>query len=180
MLQNAQPLQALLMNAPQLGYRLNVGIMVLNRDNHVWLGCRNDTPTDPEGPGSWWQMPQGGIDDGEEPAKAMLRELWEETAIKSVSLLAESPHWHTYDLPPTLLGKAWGGKYRGQRQKWFAVRFDGSDDEISITPAPGHQVEFVSWRWAKADELPALIVPFKREVYLKVLAEFAHLTHSAR
>lgn len=163
------------MDKANLGYRLNVGIMVLNRDNLVWIGRRNDAPTDPEGPGSWWQMPQGGIDEDEDPAAAMLRELWEETGIRRVSKLAESTDWFTYDLPPELIGKAWGGRYRGQRQKWFAMRFEGADSEIDIEPQAGHPLEFVAWRWAKAAELPGLIVPFKREVYEKVLAEFAHL-----
>jgi len=164
------------MDPATLGYRLNVGIMVLNRDNCVWIGRRDDAPTDPEGPGTWWQMPQGGIDAGEDPTKAALRELWEETGMRTVTPLAESKDWLTYDLPPELIGKAWGGRYRGQRQKWFAVRFEGDETEISIEPQSGHPVEFVAWRWARAAELPALIVPFKREVYTRVLAEFAHLT----
>jgi putative (di)nucleoside polyphosphate hydrolase len=164
------------MQTPPPGYRLNVGIMVLNRDGLVWIGRRNDAPTDPEGPGTWWQMPQGGIDEGEDPAKAALRELWEETGMRTVSPLAESRDWLTYDLPAELIGKAWGGKYRGQRQKWFVMRFEGDEGEINIVPEPGHAVEFVTWRWAAAAELPALIVPFKRDVYTKVLAEFAHLT----
>ena len=164
------------MDNPKLGYRLNVGIMVLNRGNRVWIGRRNDAPTDPEGPGSWWQMPQGGIDEGEDPATAMLRELREETGIRTVTPLAESKDWFSYDLPPELIGKAWGGRYRGQRQKWFAVRFEGPESEIDIEPQAGHPVEFVAWRWANAAELPGLIVPFKREVYTQVLAEFAHLT----
>jgi putative (di)nucleoside polyphosphate hydrolase len=163
------------MDISKLGYRLNVGIMVLNRDGLVWVGSRADTPSDPEGPGQWWQMPQGGIDDGEDPAQAALRELWEETGMRTVSTLAESRDWFTYDLPPALIGKAWGGKYRGQRQKWFAVRFEGDEREITIEPQPGHTAEFVSWRWAPARDLPSLIVPFKRDVYTKVLAEFAHL-----
>jgi putative (di)nucleoside polyphosphate hydrolase len=164
------------MEPSELGYRLNVGIMVLNHAGQVWIGRRNDAPTDPEGPGSWWQMPQGGIDEGEDPATAALRELHEETGMRKVSALAESRDWLTYDLPPELIGKAWGGRFRGQRQKWFAVRFDGDDSEINIAPVAGHSPEFVAWRWASAAELPALIVPFKRDVYTKVLAEFAHLT----
>lgn len=163
------------MDISKLAYRLNVGIMVLNRNGLVWVGSRADTPSDPEGPGHWWQMPQGGIDEGEDPATAALRELWEETGIRTVSALAESRDWFTYDLPPELIGKAWGGKFRGQRQKWFAVRFEGAESEISIAPQPGHSAEFVAWRWAPMRELPALIVPFKRDVYTKVLAEFAHL-----
>ncbi|MEQ1611394.1 MAG: RNA pyrophosphohydrolase [Hyphomicrobiaceae bacterium] len=163
------------MDTSKLGYRLNVGIMVLNRDGLVWVGSRKDTPADPEGPGAWWQMPQGGIDEGEDPAKAALRELWEETGMRTVTPLAESKDWLTYDLPAELIGKAWGGKYRGQRQKWFAMRFEGEETEINIVPEPGHAVEFVAWRWAKAADLPSLIVPFKRDVYTQILAEFAHL-----
>ena len=166
------------MDISKLEYRLNVGIMVLNRDGLVWVGSRKDTPADPEGPGAWWQMPQGGIDEGEDPAKAAVRELWEETGMRSVSLLAESKEWLTYDLPAELIGKAWGGRYRGQRQKWFVMRFEGVDAEINIVPEAGHAVEFVAWRWANAADLPSLIVPFKRDVYTKVLAEFDHLTRS--
>jgi putative (di)nucleoside polyphosphate hydrolase len=166
------------MTTSELGYRRNVGIMVLNREGLVWIGQRYDAPTDPEGPGTWWQMPQGGIDDGEDPATAALRELHEETGIRTVSLLGMSADWLTYDLPPALVGKAWGGRYRGQQQKWFAVRFDGDDSEINIDPPAGHAREFSTWRWARAAELPALIVPFKRDVYTLVLAEFAHLTAS--
>ena len=124
------------MDPAKLGYRLNVGIMVLHREGRIWVGSRHDAPTDPEGPGRWWQMPQGGIDEGEDPAKAALRELWEETGIKSVSVLAECTDWLTYDLPTQLIGVAWGGKYRGQRQKWYAMRFEGDDSEISIEPQP--------------------------------------------
>lgn len=164
------------MDPAKLGYRLNVGIMVLNREGRIWIGSRHDAPTDPEGPGRWWQMPQGGIDEGEDPAKAALRELWEETGIRTVSMVAECRDWLTYDLPAQLIGVAWGGKYRGQRQKWFAVRFEGDESEISIEPQPGHAAEFVAWRWAGASELPKLIVPFKADVYAHVLAEFAHLT----
>ena len=167
------------MDKTQLGYRLNVGIMVLNMEGRVWIGCRNDAPNDPEGPGSWWQMPQGGIDEGENPATAALRELREETGMRSVSMMSMSQDWHTYDLPPELIGKAWGGKYRGQKQRWFAVRFDGDESEIDISAPEGHKPEFISWRWARIDELMGLIVPFKREVYGKVVAEFAHLAAEA-
>jgi putative (di)nucleoside polyphosphate hydrolase len=157
-----------------LGYRPCVGIMVLNRTGLVWIGRRFDAPGEPEGPGTWWQMPQGGIDDDEDPAKAALRELEEETGIRSVAMLAESPRWYSYDLPEHLRPKAWGGRYRGQKQKWFAVRFLGSDDEVQLA-RPGHDQEFDAWRWADIGELPQLIVPFKRPVYEQLLRDFRHL-----
>jgi putative (di)nucleoside polyphosphate hydrolase len=157
------------------GYRPCVGIMVLNGDGMVWIGQRSDTPGDAEGRGAWWQMPQGGIDDGEDPERAALRELYEETSMRTVGIVASIASWLTYDLPAELQGKAWGGRYRGQKQKWFLVRFTGSDDEIDIAAPPGHQREFESWRWAPAGELLDLVVPFKRPVYEAVLAEFAPL-----
>ncbi|HWB44381.1 MAG TPA: RNA pyrophosphohydrolase [Hyphomicrobiaceae bacterium] len=156
-------------------YRPCVGIMVLNAAGRVWIGRRLGAPQEPEGPGTWWQMPQGGIDEGEDPARAALRELEEETGMRSVEILAESRAWHTYDLPVRLRPQAWGGRYRGQKQKWFAVRFTGSEAEIAITRPPGHQVEFDAWRWATQDELVGLVVPFKRAVYAKVVHEFAPL-----
>jgi putative (di)nucleoside polyphosphate hydrolase len=121
-----------------------------------------------------WQMPQGGIDAGEEPLRAALRELREETNITSVTLIGEARDWLTYDLPPALIGKAWKGRFRGQRQKWYALRFTGSDAEIDIAHPGGHP-EFVAWRWAALAELTDLVVPFKREVYAAVVAEFANL-----
>jgi putative (di)nucleoside polyphosphate hydrolase len=157
----------------KLGYRPCVGIMVLNARGLVWLGRRADAPGEAEGPGSWWQMPQGGIDKGEDPRKAALRELHEETGIRSVSIIAETPGWLRYELPRDLLGKAWGGKYRGQEQKWFAARFLGSDGEVVITPPAGHQVEFDAWRWVPLSELVDLIVPFKLDVYRQVVEAFA-------
>jgi putative (di)nucleoside polyphosphate hydrolase len=155
-------------------YRPCVGIMVLNRAGKVWIGQRTDAPAEPEGPGSWWQMPQGGIDANEDPAEAALRELNEETGIRSVAIIAESAGWYTYELPPNLRPNAWGGSYRGQKQKWFAVRFTGSDDEVALA-RPGHKPEFDAWRWADIGELVGLIVPFKRRVYEQVIAEFAPL-----
>ena len=158
-----------------LGYRPCVGIMVLNRQGLVWVGRRADAPGEPEGAGTWWQMPQGGLDEGEDPASGALRELFEETGMRSVRLIAELPGWQAYDLPPELQGKAWGGRYRGQKQKWYAARFVGGDDEINITPAAGHQIEFDRWRWAPIGELIAMTVPFKRGVYEEVVRAFAHL-----
>jgi putative (di)nucleoside polyphosphate hydrolase len=160
-----------------LPYRPCVGMMVLNRDGLVWVGHRM---VDPEGEmvGSTrlWQMPQGGIDKGEEPLKAALRELYEETGIRSVSLIAEAPDWIRYDLPTERVGVVWNGKYRGQTQKWFAFRFDGDDSEVAINPPPGgHDAEFDGWAWKPMAELPDLIVPFKRKVYDEVVATFRHL-----
>jgi putative (di)nucleoside polyphosphate hydrolase len=121
-------------------------------------------------------MPQGGIDKGEEPLEAAWRELYEETGIKSASLLAEAPDWINYDLPAQLIGIGLKGKYRGQTQRWFAFRFEGSEDEIAINPPPGgHAAEFDAWEWKRMEELPELIVPFKRDVYLKVVSAFQHL-----
>jgi putative (di)nucleoside polyphosphate hydrolase len=164
--------------APGLAYRPCVGIMVLNRDGKAWIGRRLDAPAEPEGPGSWWQMPQGGIDENEEPRAAALRELYEETGIRSVEIIAESPRWYSYDLPEMVRPRAWGGRYRGQKQKWFAARFLGSDDEVSIDRPAGHQIEFDAWRWADIDELVGLIVPFKRIVYAQVVLDFADLART--
>ena len=160
--------------AEQLLYRPCVGIMVLNGTGRVWIGRRNDAPGEPEGPGAWWQMPQGGIDEDEDPAKAALRELAEETSIRSVEIIAETPDWYSYDLPSGLRPKAWGGRYRGQKQKWFAMRFTGRDDEV-VLDRPGLKAEFDAWRWADIGELVGLIIPFKREVYNLVVREFAAL-----
>jgi putative (di)nucleoside polyphosphate hydrolase len=159
-----------------LAYRPCVGIMVVNPAGKVWIGRRHDAPAEPEGPGSWWQMPQGGVDEREDTAAAALRELEEETGIRSVTIVGESADWYTYDLPPNLRPGAWGGRYRGQRQKWFAVRFTGSDDEIDLA-RPGHQPEFDAWRWADMGELAGLVVAFKRQVYEQVVAEFAGLAN---
>jgi len=164
------------MDPVELPYRPCVGIMVLNSRGEVWIGRRSHRPGK-EVAGGWWQMPQGGIDRDEEPRAAAIRELAEETGMSSVQILAESRVWHPYDLPPELMGKVWGGKYRGQTQKWFAVAFAGSESEIDLSP-PGHDPEFDSWRWAPLDEVLSLIVPFKRDVYAKVIAEFRPLAHS--
>lgn len=159
-----------------LPYRPCVGIMLLNRGGLIWAGRRADAQKEAEGFGSWWQMPQGGIDAGEDPAKAAHRELHEETGIRSAEIIQESPGWHHYDLPGELIGVAWGGRYRGQKQKWFAMRFLGSDSEVNIRPPEGLEAEFDTWAWVSAAELLDLIVPFKRPVYEVVLGEFAALT----
>jgi putative (di)nucleoside polyphosphate hydrolase len=167
------------MDAAQ-SYRPCVGIMVLNATGRIWIGRRFGAPQEPEGPGTWWQMPQGGIDADEDAQAAALRELFEETGMRSVTLLAESPRWLSYDLPERLRPRAWGGRYRGQRQKWFAVRFFGSDTEIAIERPPGQSIEFDAWRWAEASELVALVVSFKRAVYAEVLRDFADLIGDRR
>jgi putative (di)nucleoside polyphosphate hydrolase len=156
-----------------LGYRPCVGIMVVNAAGLVWVGRRADLAGEPEGRGSWWQMPQGGIDAGEDPVTAALRELAEETGIRSVAILGEAPGWLRYDLPPHLIGKAWNGKFRGQEQKWYAVRFLGPDSEIDITPPDPRHVEFEAWQWVAPSQLTELIVPFKRDVYRQVIAALA-------
>ncbi|MBN8911591.1 MAG: RNA pyrophosphohydrolase [Rhizobiales bacterium] len=161
------------MDATTLPYRPCVGIMVLNRADRIWVGQRADAPGDAEGRGTWWQMPQGGIDENEDPSAAALRELSEETAIKSVEIIRETPGWLTYDLPAHLLGVAWGGRYRGQRQKWFAMRFLGQDTEVDLGLPGTPNAEFVSWRWCSPEELADGVVPFKRAVYLEVLRSFA-------
>lgn len=148
-----------------LPYRPCVGVVLMNPAGLVFAGQRLDSPS------AAWQMPQGGIDGDEKPRKAALRELWEETGVTEdlVEFVAKTHHWVTYDLPPELLGKVWGGKYRGQRQKWFLFRYLGTDDQIRI--ATEHP-EFSAWRWIDVDELVAGIVPFKRAVYDEVVKSF--------
>ena len=148
-----------------LPYRPCVGVMLINGDGLIFAGRRLDSPTPA------WQMPQGGIDDGEKPRAAALRELWEETGITAdlVTLVDKAKGWVTYDLPPDLLGRVWGGRYRGQRQKWFLFRYLGTDDQVNIATA---HPEFSHWRWISADDLLTAIVPFKRAVYAQVIAAF--------
>ncbi|MBY3088278.1 RNA pyrophosphohydrolase [Rhizobium laguerreae] len=163
--------------AEDLPYRPCVGVMILNRDGLVWAGRRiSDGNSEYDGSPQLWQMPQGGIDKGEDPLDAAYRELYEETGIKTVTLLAEARDWINYDLPPALIGIGLRGKFRGQTQRWFAFRFDGDDSEIAINPPPGgHEPEFDAWEWKPMRQLPGLIVPFKRAVYDQVVAEFQHL-----
>lgn len=148
-----------------LPYRPCVGVTLINARGEIFAGRRIDNSAPA------WQMPQGGIDDGEKPRKAALRELWEETGITAdlVEFVAKSQSWVTYDLPPELLGKVWKGRYRGQKQKWFLFRFTGRDDQVDI--ATEHP-EFSQWRWIGAGEMVASIVPFKRDVYEQVVTEF--------
>ena len=146
-----------------LPYRPCVGVMLINRARRVFIGRRVGGPEHVDAIHSW-QMPQGGVDENEDPYKAALRELYEETNVRSVEKLGEIPGWLHYDIPREIVGQAWKGKYRGQKQKWYALRFTGRDSEIDIAhPAGGHEPEFVEWRWEKAARLPDLIVPFKRD-----------------
>ena len=148
------------MKQNELPLRLGVGIIVLNKENKVFVGKRRDNPTNK------WQMPQGGVDHGENLVNAMKRELKEETSIRSIEILKELEGWTEYELPDYLLGKIWRGKYRGQKQKWFIVRFLGGDEEINLkTTHP----EFIEWQWLDIENLPSVIVHFKKKVYEKLL-----------
>ena len=156
-----------------LPYRPCAGLAVFNRAGLVFIGRRIDGPEHVDNI-HVWQMPQGGIDPGEDPWPAALRELHEETNIRSVEKLGEIQEWLVYDIPREIVGQAWGGRYRGQKQKWYALRFTGDDSEIDIAhPAGGHDPEFVEWRWEPLANLPAMVVPFKRAVYERVVQEFS-------
>jgi putative (di)nucleoside polyphosphate hydrolase len=156
-----------------LPYRPCVGTMVLNRVGGVLIGRRTGGPEHMDAV-HVWQMPQGGVDAGEDPWPAALRELYEETNIRSVERLGEIAEWLAYDIPRDLVGRAWGGKYRGQTQKWYALRFTGFDSEIDVAMPGGgaHEPEFVEWRWEPMRNLPELVVPFKRKIYERVVREF--------
>ena len=147
-------------------WRLGVGVMLLNAAGLVFVAQRLDSRAEA------WQMPQGGIDPGEEPLAAARRELREETSIDRVALLAESTAWYDYELPAEIAARVWGGRYRGQRQKWFCFRFLGQDDDIDVAT---EDPEFGAWRWVALDELPSLIVAFKRPLYERLVRDFAHL-----
>lgn len=149
-----------------LPYRLGVGVMLLNRAGLVFVGQRIDTTAEA------WQMPQGGIDDGEEPRDAALRELWEETGVLAadVEIIAETDDWLTYELPAALVPKVWKGRYRGQKQRWYLARLQAGDSAIRIDTA---HPEFRAWKWMAPDQLLISIVPFKRDLYAQVLAAFA-------
>ncbi|MEZ5708635.1 MAG: RNA pyrophosphohydrolase [Blastomonas sp.] len=152
-----------------LPYRPCAGIMLVNDSGLVFAGQRLDNPDS-----SAWQMPQGGIDKGEEPREAALRELWEETGVKAdkVAIIAQSKEEHFYDLPDEMLGKIWGGKWRGQRQWWFLMRFHGRDEDIDIAT---ENPEFSQWQWTRPQALPDLIVPFKKRLYRAIVDEFLPL-----
>ena len=146
----------------QLPMRTGVGIIVLNNDNQVFVGNRKDNP------GDKWQMPQGGVDKGEDFIAAMRRELIEETSIKNIKILKEIQNMYQYELPNNLIGIIWKGKFRGQRQKWFITKFLGKDDEINLdTKHP----EFIDWKWIDPNDLPEVIVDFKKELYLNLPKE---------
>jgi putative (di)nucleoside polyphosphate hydrolase len=159
-----------------LPYRPCVGVMLVNSQGLVFIGRRVGSLENAANRYEW-QMPQGGIDEGEDPRDAAVRELYEETNVRSVMLLAEAPEWYSYDLPDEVPAKGWTKRYRGQTQKWFLFRFTGPDSEIDIAhPAGGaHEPEFDAWRWEHVEKIPALIVPFKRDVYERVVAGFRPL-----
>jgi putative (di)nucleoside polyphosphate hydrolase len=154
-----------------LPYRTCVGITLINPEGLVFIGRRVGGPEHVDQT-HVWQMPQGGVDSGEDTWAAAKRELYEETNARSVEKLGEVPEWLTYDIPRTVAGRAWKGRFRGQKQKWYAMRFTGKDSEIDVASPAGHKAEFIDWRWEPMKNLPELIVPFKRPVYERVVEEF--------
>ena len=151
-----------MINSKNLPYRKGVGMMVFNDDKKIFVGKRIDNQ-------KAWQMPQGGVDENEDCFSAARRELYEETGIQSIRVIEKSKEKYTYDLPEYLLGKLWKGKYKGQKQRWFLIKFLGPDSEINLNQK---YPEFNEWKWVDIDELSNLIVPFKKELYLSVIKEF--------
>lgn len=158
-----------------LPYRANVGAVLFSADGRV-LVCRRADLRNGEAAAGGWQLPQGGMDEGEDPRRAVLRELAEEIGTDRADIIGEHPGWLSYDLPPGLVGVALGGRYRGQRQKWFALRFRGADADIRLDADP--HPEFDAWRWVALAELPALAVSFKRAIYQELAREFARFVRS--
>ena len=155
------------MDSQKLPLRSGVGVVILNDKNEVFVGKRIDNPIDK------WQMPQGGVDLGEDYLSAMKRELFEETSIKSIQVLREIEGFYEYELPKNLVGIIWKGKYRGQKQKWFITKFIGNEKEINLkTKKP----EFIEWKWIPVEELPNVIVEFKKDVYLNLLKDIKKVT----
>ncbi len=156
-----------------LPYRPCAGLAAFNRQGRVFIGRRIDGPEHVDAAHAW-QMPQGGLDEGEDPYQAALRELYEETNIRSVEKLGEIAEWLSYDIPREIAGETWQGKYRGQKLKWFALRFTGDESEIDVAhPSGKHKAEFSGWRWERLEKTPELVVPFKRPMYERVVKEFA-------
>lgn len=153
----------------KLPYRPCAGIMLLNKDGKVFVAKRIDTQVEA------WQMPQGGIDEGEEPMDAAIRELEEETGVTDVRIIEEYDGWLTYDLPDELYGKVWQGKYGGQTMKWYVMRYNGEDSEINIKT---EHAEFSTWKWAKMSDLEDMIIPFKKEIYRTLAEKFKDLAGS--
>jgi putative (di)nucleoside polyphosphate hydrolase len=158
------------MRPEDLPYRPNVGAVLFNRAGRIFVARRADLPN-AEGPAGGWQLPQGGIDEAEDPRVAIFRELGEEIGTAAAEIIGEHPDWLHYDLPPELIGKALGGKYRGQRQRWFALRFRGADSDIRLDLDP--HPEFDAWRWEDLANLPSLAVSFKRDIYAVLATSFA-------